>query len=103
MMMDKQQTVLVFNKTLVDLLDNFSNAFPGSGLYKYKMFVSMNNSEKWINEFSKTIVHSKEELFECNNLDSLGLSDLNLNDKHKNIIWKYFKILNQLYQNYNIA
>jgi hypothetical protein len=100
--MDTPSTVTHFNKILLDLLDNFSSVFPDSGLYKYKILLKMNNSDRWIKEFSTENIYSKKDLFNCSSLETLGFSDLKLDRDHKKVLWKYFTILSSLKTNFKL-
>ena len=99
--MKKQELIINFNQILLDLLDNFSGNFPG--LYKYRAMVYFNNTDKWITDFSKNNITTRKELFESPVLNDIGMSILDLTDRHKKIIWSYFEVLIQLRTKYNIA
>ena len=92
-------TVVEFNKILIDMVDNFNNYIPR----QYLMYLKFNPSSnefivRFLNEIDSECVANKDENAFKNIEIPLEYSELT--NRNKSILWKYITILHYLAKRY---
>lgn len=88
--------VYKFNYILKDMIDNVSTTFPDSGLYKYKIMVSMDNSDRWLKEFKKLKIRKFTDIETV--IEKFGMGNIEFKDSHLEILWEYIDALKTISQ-----